>query len=335
MRVPAPLAVALAIACLAHVGRLDHLAGVSALLACEPLACEPASSAKFTGARYDAPFFVFDGGSQGEGLGQFDAPGGIADVGFGLIAISDTRNMRIKIVSVEGYFQDFWGDESDTIRLPLGLAADGRGSVWVASSGSDRVVKLRLARDRVSELTGGVELSLGGHGRGNGKFDRPTGVAVDSRSRLYVVDAGNRRVQRFSARGRFARAWSAGLAEPFGIAVDRQDRVYVTDAALHRVQKFDADGRLLAQWGRQGSGPGELDRPLGLAVDADGFVYVADSGNHRVQKFTADGRFVASAGCRGSGAGEFREPTAVAIDEARHLYVADAGNHRVQKLGHQ
>lgn len=298
-------------------------------------ACEPASSTQLTGARFDAPFFVFDGGSQGDGLGQFDTPAGIAAVGFGLIAIADTRNMRVKLVSTEGYFQDFWGDAGTEMRLPIGLAADGRGSMWIVDSGSDRVQKRKLARDQVSDLTGHLQLSLGGHGTGNGKLDRPTGVAVDSKSRVYVVDAGNRRVQKFTAKGRFVQAWSRGFAEPFGIAIDAHDRIYVTDSALHRVLKLDPNGKLLAQWGMHGRGPGELDRPRGIAVDREGFVYVADSGNDRVQKFAPDGTFVASVGCRGRGPGEFLEPTAVAIDAERHLYVVDTGNHRVQKLGHQ
>ena len=301
------------------------------------LMCNAASAKALTGALHDAPFFVWDGGSRGDGLGQFDHPSGIADVG-GAIAVADTRNMRVKVVSFEGYFQDFWGgdgNEPGRMRNPIGLAAAGRGMVWVVDSGNHRVQKLTLLRTDVSETNGRPRLVIGGRGTAHGKFESPSGVAVDSKSYVYVTDTGNRRVQKFTAAGTFVSAWSAGFEEPFGIAVDTADRIYVTDAALHRIMKFDRNGRLLGQWGTRGSGPGQLERPRGIAVDVDGFVYVADSGNDRIQKFSPDGSVLAVAGCRGHGVGEFVDPAAVAIDGERHLYVVDSGNHRVQKLGPQ
>ena len=36
---------------------------------------------------------------------------------------------------------------------------------------------------------------------GNGQFNSPVGVAVDSASHIYVADAGNKRVQKFAADG--------------------------------------------------------------------------------------------------------------------------------------
>lgn len=294
------------------------------------LLCDAASATAFTGAAYDAPFFVWDGGSRGDGLGQFDHPQGIADVG-GAIAVADTGNMRVKIVSYEGYFQDFWGGEGSEpgrMRRPAGIAAADKGMVWVVDSGNHRVQKLTLARDRVSDYTGVHRLTING-------FRNPSGAATDAKARLYVTDTGNRSVKVFTPSGKLVKTLTAGFAEPVGIAVDARDHLYVTDAASHRIVKLDAKGNVLTRWGTRGSAAGEFERPLGIAIDGEGFVYVADSGNHRVQKFSPEGTFVASVGCRGSGEGEMIEPTAVAIDAERHLYVVDSGNHRVQKLGHQ
>lgn len=300
------------------------------------LMCEAASAKAVTGAVYDAPFFVWNGGSRGDGLGQFDAPSGIADVG-GAMAIADTHNMRVKIVTFEGHFRDFWGGdgiEPGRMRLPVGLASAGRGMVWVVDSGNHRVQKLSYLHDDVSELTGRAQLVIGKRGKGRGEFERPSGAAVDSNRNLYVADTGNKRVQKFTSAGKFVAEWT-GFEEPVGVAVDAKDRVYVVDAAQDRVTRLDASGKVVARWGEHGSGRGQLDRPLGVAVDIDGFVYVADSRNHRVQKFSPDGAFVLSVGCRGTKEGQFVEPAAVAVDAERHLYVVDSGNHRVQKLGHQ
>jgi tripartite motif-containing protein 71 len=37
----------------------------------------------------------------------------------------------------------------------------------------------------------------GSQGEGDGQFDRPSGVAVDSSGNVYVADARNHRIQKF------------------------------------------------------------------------------------------------------------------------------------------
>lgn len=297
-----------------------------------------ASSRAFTGAAIDAPFFVFDGsGQRGPGIGQFDSPSAVASVGAGLLVIADTGNHRLKLVTHEGFFQDFWGgagSEPGLFQRPGGIAPAERGFVWAVDTGNHRVQKLAVFAKKVSDLTGGAQTIIGGHGSAPGRLDRPTAVAVDGAQRVWVVDAGNRRVQQFSPSGEHLRVVE-GFADPYGIAIAPSGAIYVTDRGRHRVVQLDADGKVVAEWGRHGSGPGELDGPHGIAVDPDGFVYVADTGNARVQKLTAGGEPVSTVGCRGSDAGQFVAPVDVTLDAERHLYVADSGGHRVQKLGHQ
>jgi len=43
----------------------------------------------------------------------------------------------------------------------------------------------------------------GTSGSGPGEFQEPMGVAVDAQGDIYVADSRNRRVQKFSARGKF------------------------------------------------------------------------------------------------------------------------------------
>lgn len=310
------------------------------LLISTPLRADcPASATAFTGARHDAPFFVFDGGSRGEGFGQFDSPSAIAEIGSGLLAISDTRNHRIKTVTLEGFFQDFWwgneGTKPGDFRFPGAIAPVGDGSVWIVDGGNHRVLRLQAIKELVADLTGTHLKTIGGRGSGKGKFENPTGAAVDPRGRLFVVDSGNRRIQVFSDKGKFLEAWSDPTFEkPYGIVIDSTGTLYVTDSARHQVLKLEAAGRRLGAWGAHGTGDGQLDTPRGLAV-RDGFVYVADSGNARVVKFDVGGKFIATVGCRGNKVGELDDPVSVIVDSEHHLYVVDRGNHRVQKLGHQ
>ena len=284
----------------------------------------PASSRAFTGAPVDAPFFVFDGGKQGVGLGQYDSPAAVATVFEGyrtLVAVADSGNHRIHVMTDLGFFQDYLGGRGAKPGLlvsPAGLAMSPEGDLWVADAGNHRVQKLRVIRDDIAAVLGQPLAVIGG-------LETPSALAVDSKGNLYVTDNG--RVRKFSPQGRQLASWDR-FEMPSGIAVGPGDVVYVADSGSHRIQAFDVSGRLLHQWGT-----GQLEAPMGLAVDRAGNLYVADSGNDRVQKFSPKGRLLGSAGCSGAGIGQFRRPVSLAFDAEGYLYVVDAGNHRIQKLG--
>ena len=156
----------------------------------------------------------------------------------------------------------------------------------------------------------------------DGQFASPTGVAADPLGNVFVLDAGNGRIQKFDTAGAFLGKWdsdaafiatdvlgrvyAAGAASrvvrfdghgvpdegwqtPYqllngGIAVDAAQHIYVTNYPFfgEAVYKFDGDGNYVTSWGAIGSGDGQFDTPRGVAVDALGFVYVVDRGSHRV-----------------------------------------------------
>jgi hypothetical protein len=180
----------------------------------------------------------------------------------------------------------------------------------------------------------------GSNGSGNGEFNYPYGIAVDSQHRVYVADMENHRIQKFDSDGNFLLPWGSlgsGNGEfdyPVRIAVDSQDRVYAADALNYRIQKFDSDGNHLTTWGSYGSGNGEFYGPYDIAVDSQDRVYVVDTWNSRIQKFDSDGNFHATWGSLGSGNGEFNYPYGIAVDSLDRIYVADTQNNRIQVFGY-
>ena len=86
--------------------------------------------------------------------------------------------------------------------------------------------------------------SWGSSGSGNGQFYGIRGVAVDSSSNIYTVDASNNRVQEFTSTGTYVTSWgSSGSGNgqfntPYGVAVSSSGNVYVADMGNNRVQEF-------------------------------------------------------------------------------------------------
>lgn len=141
-------------------------------------------------------------------------------------------------------------------------------SYSAASLGLDRPIALTIGPDGhvyVTDLKPSVTVfdafgsrirQWGSEGAEPGEFrflangtDVPHGsIAVDSRSRVYVSDSGNYRVQVFDSSGGFLRDFgTAGLLEgqflwPFDLSVDEQGNIYILDDNAYNLQKFSADG---------------------------------------------------------------------------------------------
>lgn len=49
--------------------------------------------------------------------------------------------------------------------------------------------------------------------------------SIDKAGNLYVVDAGNDRIQKFDSNGNYITKWSVG--SPAGIAIDQNGKAYV------------------------------------------------------------------------------------------------------------
>jgi DNA-binding beta-propeller fold protein YncE len=177
----------------------------------------------------------------------------------------------------------------------------------------------------------------GSQGNGDGQFDRPVGIAIDSSGNVYVTDQNNNRVQKFDRDGNFLTKWGSfgnldgQFSAPRGIAIDFDDFVSVADWGNNRIQKFDSSGNFITKWGSTGNDSGEFNNPYGIATDSGAYAYVTDFFNDRVQKFNTVGLPLLKWGSTGNGDGQFNNPRAIAVDFFDDIYVSDASD-RVQKF---
>lgn len=220
--------------------------------------------------------------------GALKKPSGIAVDGQGRVYVVDTTARRLVIYDALGlYLGDI--DGSADWQRPTAVAVDAAG-------GHIHVVD-----------TGGVESNRHGiwtyaadgrllrrqlqRGSAPGEFNLPADAAVAADGSLWVLDAGNFRVQAFDAQGRFLRQWgSVGnglgqLARPRGLAVAPDGRVCISDALLCNVQVFQPDGQLLLVLGGRAveDAPGRYLLPARLACDETGRLYVVDQFLHKVE----------------------------------------------------
>ncbi|OIP43526.1 hypothetical protein AUJ95_00560 [Candidatus Desantisbacteria bacterium CG2_30_40_21] len=148
-----------------------------------------------------------------------------------------------------------------------------------------------MQRDLWAEETYFMQTKWGNNGSGDGQFNYPYGVAVDSSGNVFVAEYNSHRIQKFTADGTFITKWGSpgsGIGQfndPRGLSVDSSGNVFVVDQSNRCIQKFTADGTFITKWGSPGSGDEQFRNPLGVAVDSSDNVFVVDYGNHRIQKF--------------------------------------------------
>ena len=227
-------------------------------------------------------------GTYGSGQGQFNIPFGLTLDGEGNVLVADFWNHRIQKFTAQGQFLAAVGAKGSgplQFSLPTDIAFNTSNKrFYVAEIGNDRIQILNF------DLSISV-LSFGKKGSRKGCFDCAHSVACDSTGNVYVADAGNHRIQVFTAEGKFLRMFGrhgegrGELGYPAGVAIDTSDIVYVSEEGNYRVSVFTSDGLFVTSFGHRGNGPGEFAKPRGLVVDDCGVVCVCDSGNSRFQAF--------------------------------------------------
>ncbi|MEW2554519.1 RICIN domain-containing protein [Streptomyces zhihengii] len=255
---------------------------------------------------------------------QLNCPREMAVDGAGVLYVVDSGNHRIRKVMPDGTISTaagtgtagFGGDGGPAtaarLNLPLGVAVDGDGSLFVAEYHNHRV--RRITADGIITTfagTGTAGFTGDGGPAASAQLNRPYAVCVDGAGGVCVADAENHRVRRVAPDGTISTvagtgtagfggdggpAVSARLNLPLGMAADSAGGLYISDHRNFRVRRVAADGTISTVAGTGTAGFGGDDGPAvsaqlgnlyGLAVDCVDALFIADHVNNRIRKIAS------------------------------------------------
>ncbi len=143
----------------------------------------------------------------------------------------------------------------------------------------------------VMDERGKLIRKLGNRGGGNrpGEFRFPTKIVVAD-SELFVLDAGNSRIQVFDSGGHFLRAINLGYVDrQTGLAAVNRGKIYVSDSSLNQIQVLGHDGQRLYTFDLSTVKGVNFSHPTAMWVDANHSLYVVDSQKNSVGLFQING----------------------------------------------
>ncbi len=208
-----------------------------------------------------------------------------------------------------------FGIASESLHAPASVAADGKGNVYIADTGNNRV----------------VEVSPSGTGYGApvtilSGLSAPGGVASDWSGNLFISDTGNGRILKLpvTATGYGAMVTVAeGLNSPAGLALDSSSDVYVADPGDNSILEILFASGVYQAPVAIGTG---FSHPMGVALDANRDVYIADTGNNRVVEAPlSSAGYVTVRGLWSS----LNAPMGLGVDGAGDVYIAVNGGQEV------
>jgi len=212
-------------------------------------------------------------------------PVGLAVHPDGRVFVADTHYHRVVVFDRHGTQLVSFGREGTgdgEFLLPTDVAFDANGFIYVSEyQGNDRITKWSADLMFVGVI---------GHEPIDGlRLSRPAGIEIDDEQTLWVADACNHRVVRFSLDGKVLTTFGGfgnepgKMRYPYDIAVTPEHTILVCEYEGNRLHWFTKDGVSLRVWGEPGRRAGTLHSPWGVACSAGGRVFVVDSENYRVQ----------------------------------------------------
>ena len=310
---------------------------------------------------------------------ELNGPYGLAIGNGGNLYIADPANNRIRQVALgtgvistfagkgtAGYSGDNGPATNAELQLPVGVATDSSGNVYIADEGNNVIRKVNPSGTITTIAGNNTEGYSGDNGLAtSASLYAPSGVTVDSAGNLFIADAGNNRVRKVATTtgiittiagtgtagysGDNAAAVSATLNKPSAVVESAAGNLYVLDTG-NNVVRLVSSGTIttIAGNGTAGytgdNGPATsatLHAPYGMSLDSSGNLYIADSGNNAVRMVSTAGIISTIAGNGTAGysgdngaavSATLNNPHGITIDSQDDVYISDQSNNRAREV---
>lgn len=321
--------------------------------------------------------FAGDGGPAMQA--DLSQPLALALDGDGNLLVADSFNDRVRKIDLESLvITTITGNGTETstgdggpatlaaVSLPVALAVNPAGDLFVAEQEGNRIRRIDHATGVITTVAGTGEFGFAGDGgpATAARLYRPRGLAFDPSGGLFISDSENFRIRRVSPAGVITTYGGTGesgfggdggpaaaaLFSPAGLANDYDGTgLAVVDEANNRVRRISYDTTnvfTIAGTGLFGYlgdlGPATsagLRQPWRSAVGPDGGLYVADSENGRIRRVDRETRTITTYAGGGSGpdggpaeSAELNFPAGIAFDLAGNLLIAETWGGRIRKV---
>ncbi len=145
------------------------------------------------------------------------------------------------------------------LRLPVGVAVDGAGNVYIADTLNSRIRKVEAGTGTISTIAGTGRFGYGGDGgpAAEAMLGHPEGVAVDASGNVFIADTVNFRIRKVDActgtistiagtgmignSGDGVPATEARLGAITDVAIAGTGRIYLSDRVNHRIRVLIPD----------------------------------------------------------------------------------------------
>jgi sugar lactone lactonase YvrE len=222
-----------------------------------------------------------------------------------------------------------------SFNLPIAIAVDAAGNVYVADLGNNLIRKINL-NGIVSTLAGsGAAGATNGAGT-TASFSAPSGIAVDAAGNVYVADYGNNLIRKITPDGTVStlagsrapgaadgKGTAASFYGPTGVATDNTGNVFVADYGNNLLRKITPGGDVTTLAGANAAF-GYFNSPTGVTADAAGNVYIADYRNDRVELVNAAGQIITIA--------HLYYPSGLTLSASGNMYASLPINNQVWQI---
>jgi len=203
------------------------------------------------------------------------------------------------------------------------IVQNGEKGIW------DNKQKKRI------ELEKDIEIGML-EGDENKMFYRISDVKVDSKGNIYVLERGNKRVQKFDKNGNYLMTIGktgegpGEFTNPIELFVSNELFIYVLDDRTMRVSKFSQSGDFINSFRPK-------HRPIDFIVDSNGNIIVLENGHSDFKFFKYDetGKLIQTFGKIIKGNNIFETAIfnkgCVAIDEYDNIYMSYTQPYKIEK----